>query len=53
VEREIFLSISMSLYFGKEAKEKRKTKNKNYSPRKKVLVASFLRRSRTPSRGEA
>jgi hypothetical protein len=41
-------------FFGKEAKGKRKdkTKGKDYSWRKKVLMASFLRRSRTPSGGE-
>jgi hypothetical protein len=38
-------------FFGKEAKE-RKIKRKYYSRRKKVLIASFLRRSRRPYRGE-
>jgi hypothetical protein len=43
-----------SIFFGKEAKEKKKrTKKKNYSRRKKVHVASFLRKSRMPSGGEA
>jgi hypothetical protein len=39
-------------FFFKEAKEKEKLK-KDYSRRKKVHIASFLRRSRTPSGGEA
>jgi hypothetical protein len=34
-------------------KEKEKAKKKNYSQRKKVPVASFIRRSRTPYGGEA
>jgi hypothetical protein len=32
--------------------KKEKAKNKNYSRRKKVLVASFRRRLRTPYGGE-
>jgi hypothetical protein len=31
----------------------KKIRKKNYSRRKKVPIASFLRRSRTPSGGEA
>jgi hypothetical protein len=41
------------IFFGKEAKGRRKLKKKNYSRRKKVPVASCLRRSRTPSEEEA
>jgi hypothetical protein len=41
-------------FFGKEVKRKGKdkTKGKNYSQKKNVPTASFLRRSRTPSEGE-
>jgi hypothetical protein len=38
---------------GYGSEREKKAKKKNYSPRKKVPVASFLRRIWTPSRGEA
>jgi hypothetical protein len=47
------MTINLYFFFGKEAKERKNLKKKNYSRRKKVFVASFLRRSRTPSGGEA
>jgi glucan phosphorylase len=48
----------MFFFFGNKAKMKRqklnktKLEEKNYSRRKKVLIASFLRRSQTLSEGE-
>jgi hypothetical protein len=48
-----FLDTYVFYILLRELKEKNKTKKKNYSRRKKVHIASFLRRSRMPSGGEA
>jgi hypothetical protein len=49
---QLWLITASSCFFLRKLK-KEKTKKKNYSRRKNVLVASFLRRSRTLSGEEA
>jgi hypothetical protein len=51
---DIKMCYDMNFLFVKEAKKKgKKLKRKNYSWRKKVLIASFLRKSQTAYGREA
>jgi hypothetical protein len=50
---QLLLFFLIKLFFFVRKRKKEKAKKKNYSLRKKVHVASFLRRSWTPSGGEA